>query len=340
LFGLSAPAFCESCPPPLEGYNAVVEVQVDFSLEDPAYSQQWVFDSLQPDLQETGSHPFDLWRFFGGFTNHLTHFYTTVGQLHHEVFCWAKKDVDEKFQALEYTFASHNASFSPRPVQWESAPREDKKGRKYSYGIMGPINYVYSGDPDWLILKGAEWLTDAGGHSIVEIEIVNFRSRMDPGGEVKLFLSNTDKDGRCSARPEKPTEVPVTFSAGTCERPAHSRDASTMRSNESCRVQVAAPDPGDLRPIKREIRIDKGGCGELDADIDLGPTGVLNPGSSTKLRYVFNVNLDPSKSSKITSARSSPDLRLLSLMKHRSIQVRQTSIYPTRGKTMTLAGDH
>jgi hypothetical protein len=333
LFCLTAPSFCQSCPPPTERYSAVIEISVDFAFQDSAYGQQWVFDSLQPELRETGSDKFSLYSFFGVDAfgmNAQTNFEITRDQIHHEVFCWAKKNVNEPFQTLDYTFASHKASFAPRPIEWESRTRDGNKGSKYSYGKMGTINYVYSGDLDWIILRNAQWLTDADGHPLLQLEIVNPRAKLDPGGEVHLSLSNTDSDSRCTSTGQR-SEISVAFSAGSCIKPIQASTGNDVRTIGSCPIQVTTPDPGGTRPIRRKFDFRLGPCGEQDAQLDLGPTGVLDAGTVTNLQYVFE------GSASAQPLKTSVDLSFLYSLKHRELRIDGTSIYPTRPKPMSLA---
>jgi hypothetical protein len=329
--GLTAPAFCQSCPSPREEYSAVVEIPVDFTFQDGTYDQQWVFDSLEPVLRETGSDRFILYRFFG--SEAKTDFAITRDQTHHEVFCWAKKNIQEQLQTLEYSFASHKGSFTPRPIQWETTMRVADKGRRYWYGKMGTINYVYVGDPDWMILKDARWLADSADHPLLELEIVNPRTKLDPGGEVNLFLSNIDSNMRCFASPQT-SEIPVTFLAGSCNKPMRASATDAAKANEGCPIQIATPDPGDTRPIRRHFDFERGACGELDARLDLGPTGALPPGTLVKLRYVFD------DGSPAGSTQNSFNPRILYSLKHRELQISGASIYPTRPKPMSLARDN
>jgi len=301
-----------------------VEVLVEFGFSDPTYNQKWIFDSLEPTLLEVESNQK---KFPLGLS--ASYFDKIIDGKHVEIFCFAKKAKSEPFTEFRYTYASHKASFKPRPVEWESTMLDGRKGpdgtAKYWYGKMGAISFNSLNGPDWIIMRTARWMYDAADLPLLEIELFNPRKAKEIGGKVHLWLSNTDIGLRCNSDAGT-VEVPVTFSSGGCNNPIRTAIANPSGVDKSCPLNVLAPDPGDSRAVKRQVAFEKGGCGEVDAHLELGPTGTLAPESLTKLRYVFREKV--ASSGPINSQNRRNSENSLYSLNHRAVQIRQMSIFP------------
>jgi hypothetical protein len=143
-------------------------------------------------------------------------------------------------------------------------------------------------DRDWLILKNACWSRDIEGAGLLDVEIYNPTKPDAAGGDVEVHLEH----GRdCDEHRGNMVEIPV-----TAVGPPLACAVAASKSGQ-CGPKIAAPDPGDTRPLIRPLKF-VAACGGFSAIVDIGPTG--------RKRYQASIHLQAGQRAHKTAPRKGP----------------------------------
>ena len=185
--------------------GAEVTIPVSYSFKTSTFNVDWAFNSLQPTLK-IDFH--DVKPSTSAIANNVLEM----------TFCAMPSDIP---QTLEFHFASRTESTKPRPIQ---------------NGKMAAILFTPMRDPDWIIVRNAQWKIDANGNPIVDVDVANYTDSDTPVPGPKLSLSFGNGAGLGFGASSSAT-IPVKLA---------------MLGNK---LSVTSPDVKDNIPIKRDVDI-------------------------------------------------------------------------------------
>lgn len=227
VIGVAGLAVAETCP------DDAILVPVTFQFQSPEFQAEWMYDALEPQL--TNGHV------------HEVHSDSAVLAVD---FCWRSTTTTTTTE-LEFHFGPRILKTIARPVQQK---------------IMSRIYFLNQLDPDWLVIRRAQWIKDIKGRPAIDIDLLNYGKTDHPGAEIILILA---EGGPSCASVPKHSIVPLQL--------------SFIKGD----LKLFSGDPVIPEPVERKAHVAIGACGELSVELDLGGTGSLPPSESLRIRYLF-----------------------------------------------------